>query len=276
MLTAASVLLCGCASSNEVPYADRSEVSLAALSLWKDFPAGSSPRPLVLAGPEIIDPTSGFRNGDDKLAYINGQFTVASTLPDNVPTWHHQPLITAAQALADLRNTEPGTPPTSASLTITAARLGTATFVTDRGEQSLPAWQFSFAGVRDLASVLAIAPANRWPKTPRPAADTNDLAAGIGPSGDITIKFIGGSADPGPCQTNYTADTVQSDSAVLVAIRELPGSDTATQPADAGDPPLACNAIGYPRSVTVKLDPTLAGRVLIDSYGAPLPIRRTP
>src|SRR6185437_5258865 len=112
------------------------------LSLWNDSPAGSSPRPLVLAGPEIIDPTSGFRNGDDNDAYDAGNFTVAGALPDKVPTWHQQSLITAAQALADLRDTKPGTPPTSASLTITAARLGTATFVTDRGQLALPAWQF--------------------------------------------------------------------------------------------------------------------------------------
>jgi hypothetical protein len=263
VLTAASVLLCGCASSGlPTVTADHTQAIDAALHLWSGFPAGSSARPLVLAGPETINPTSA------------GNFTVAGALPGGSSIWHQQRLITAAQALAELRGSStPDGSSTSATLSITAARLGTAIFATDRGQRALPAWQFSFAGVRDVASVLAIAPGNRWPRTQTPLEDHVGLAARIAPDGNtVTILFLGGSPDPGPCQTNYQADTFQSDTAVLVAIRELPG--TASQPAaDAGDPPLACNASGYPRSVTVTLDSVLAGRVLIDSYGAPLPGR---
>jgi hypothetical protein len=270
LLTAASVLLlAGCASSGK-PAATGSSPA-AALSLWKDFPATAAPRPLVLAGSTIIDPAGGFVSGDDKLAYVYGQFTVAGTLPTTSSSWHGRQLSTAAQALAELRGKALGTPPTSATLKVIAARLGTATFVTDRGQQALPAWQFSFAGVRDVASVLAIAAADRWPVKPRPATDTSDLAARIAPDGStITLMFIGGTADPGPCQENYQAGTVQSDSAVLVTVRELPSA------ASSGSGSVACAAIGYQRSVTVKLEPALGGRVLIDSDGAPLPVRPGP
>ncbi|HJQ02981.1 MAG TPA: hypothetical protein VJ851_15405 [Jatrophihabitans sp.] len=271
MITAASMLLCGCASSGRPTVtADRTQAIEAALRLWSGFPAGSSPRPLVLAGPEIIDPTSGFRNGDDKEAYVYGNFTVATTLPGDSPTWHQQRLLTATQALADLSRRDLSTPPSKATLAITAARLGTATFATDRGQRTLPAWQFSFTGVRDVASVLAIAPSDRWPKVSPPPTDTGNLAASIAPGGDsVTLTFTGGPADPGPCQTNYQANPFQSGSAVLITITELPG-DT-TQSTYSADHPLACNGMGYRRSVTIKLDPVLAGRVLIDSYGAPLP-----
>ena len=272
VITAVSVLLSGCAGSSQLPTFDPPQGAEAALNLWKGFPAAASPRPLVLAGPAIIDPPSGFRNGADKLAYIYGQFMVAGTLPGGSPTWHQQLLITAARALADLRSSAPSGSSTGTTLTITGARLGTATFATDRGQRSLPAWQFRFAGVRDVASVLAIAPANRWPTRSRPIADISDLTARIAPGGDsITIMFIGGPAEAGPCQENYQADTVQSDSAVLVAIRELPAA--ADQPVSSDGIAIACNLFGYQRSVTVKLSPVLGGRVLIDSSGVPLPVR---
>jgi hypothetical protein len=264
----ASIVLSGCASGSAQLTPDHSQATAEALSLWKDFPAGSSPRPLVLTAPAINDPSTGFRDGDDKLAYISGHFTVAAALPGGSSTWQQQPLITADQALAELRSSGQSAEPTSASLSITAARLGSATFSTDRGPRALPAWVFRFAGVRDPASVLAIPAANRWPKAPRPDQDTQDLGAKIAPGGDtVTIRFIGAAAGTGPCDAQYAADAGQSSTAVVIFIRELPRSTS--QPANWSN--MACNAMGYRREVTVKLSPALAGRVLIDSYGAPIP-----
>ncbi|SRR6266851_1135510 len=37
---------------------------------WSGFPAGVSPRPLVLAGPDVADPPTGFRDSADRLAYL--------------------------------------------------------------------------------------------------------------------------------------------------------------------------------------------------------------
>jgi hypothetical protein len=274
-ITVVAVVLGGCASSNAQlsGSANRSPATdspAEALSLWNDFPADSSPRPLVLAGPTIIYPASGFRNDDDKLAFMAGRFAVATALPSGSSTWQQQPLITADQALADLRNGAPGTPQTSAALTVTAARLSTATFSTDRGRRSLPAWQFSFAGVHDPASVLAIAAANRWPKAPRASDDSEDLGARIAPGGaTITITFFGAAAGTGLCEAQYQADAAQSSSAVVITVRELPRASS--QPASSDGVAIGCAAIGYPREVTIKLSPALGGRVLIDSHGVPLP-----
>jgi hypothetical protein len=265
----ASLLLSGCASGSAQLTPDHSPATAEALSLWKDFPAQSSPRPLVLTGPVIDDPATGFGNGDDKLAYISGHFTAASTLPGGSGSWQQQPLSTADQALADLRNSGQGSL-TGASLSITAVKLGTATFSTDRGQRSLPAWVFRFAGVPDPASVLAIAPANRWPKAPRPSQDTGDLAARIAPGGDtVTLTFIGAEAGTGPCSAQYAAAIAQSSTAVVVSVREIPSATS--QPAPSGDVAMGCDDMGHRRELTVTLTPGLGGRVLIDSYGAPIP-----
>ncbi len=267
----ASLLLSGCASRSTQLTPDHPQAPAEALSLWQDFPAQASPRPLVLTGPAIDDPATGFPNGDDKPAYISGHFTVATTLPGGSASWQQQPLITADQALADLRDSgQEMTPPTSASLSITAVKLGTATFSTDRGQRSLPAWVFSFAGVRYPASVLAIAPAHRWPKTPPPSQDTERLAARIAPGGDtVTITFIGAAAGTGPCEAQYAADISQSSTAVVVSVRELPAATS--QPAPSGDVAMGCADVGYRRELAVTLSPVLGSRVLIDSYGAPIP-----
>jgi hypothetical protein len=266
-----SLLLSGCASGSAQLTPDHAQPTAEALSLWKDFPAQSSPRPLVLTGPAIDDPATGFPDGDDKEAYISGHFTVATTLPGGSPSWQQQPLITADQALAQLRDSgQEMTPPTSASLSITAVTLGTATFSTDRGQRSLPAWVFRFAGVHYPASVLAIAPTNRWPKTPPPSQDGERLTARISPGGDtVTITFFGAAAGTGPCDAQYAADIAQSSTAVAVSVRELPAATS--QPAPSGDVAMGCADVGYRRELTVRLTPALAGRVLIDSYGAPIP-----
>jgi hypothetical protein len=265
-ITAASAILSGCASSSEQQ--QHLDPPTAALSLWNNFPADSSPRPLVLTGPTIDAPSSGF-TGNGKEAYISGHFTVATTLPGGSSTWEQQPLITADQALADLRSSSPGAPSTSTYLLITAAHLGTATFSTDRGQRPLPAWLFTMAGVRDPVGVLAIAPANRWPRAPEPPEGSARLVAKIAPGGTtVTIMFTG-AADTGPCSAQYEASTAQSSSAVAIAIRELPGSTS--QPPNPDNVAQACAAIGYRREVTVTLTPALGGRVLIDSDGAPVP-----
>ncbi|HEX3751278.1 MAG TPA: hypothetical protein VHW06_12015 [Streptosporangiaceae bacterium] len=67
----------------------------------------------------------------------------------------------AVLALAAVAGCSSGSPPSSASpvgrLTVTGVKLGTGLFGTDRGQQALPAWRFSFRGVTGTADVLAVA-----------------------------------------------------------------------------------------------------------------------
>ena len=143
----------------------------AALELWASFPVDAVPRPLVLTGPDILNPASGFTGGEDKWAYISGSFELRTTLPIAPVTVAGQLLSSAAEALAEFRSEDGTEEPGTTSLAITGVELSTGTFSTDRGVRELPAWSFRFDGVAEPALVLAIPAADRWP---RPGMPTND------------------------------------------------------------------------------------------------------
>jgi hypothetical protein len=243
-----------------------------ALRLWADFPVNASPRPLVLTAPDILDPVHGFPNGDDKMAYISGDFELTAALPTGPSSVDGQRVITAAEALAQLRSQGDGQPvPTS--LRITAVTFGTASFATDRGIRSLPAWTFRFAGVTDPAMVLAIPSTDRWPLPGMPMGNGGEGGVRISPDGrHLTLSFIGGPPGTGPCESEYTADTAQSPTAVLISPRELPHRGTKQSPQPGNDQiAVTCALVGVTRTVTVTLQSPLGNRVIIDSRGVPLP-----
>ncbi|MFL6161098.1 MAG: hypothetical protein ACJ74U_02600 [Jatrophihabitantaceae bacterium] len=234
-----------------------------ALRLWADFPVDAAPRPLVLTGPDIINPMSGFPNGEDKMAYILGSFELKTALPVGPATTNGQQLISAAQAVADLRAQGDTKQVASTPLRITSVKLGTGKFSTDRGSRSLPAWIFRFAGVPDPALVLAVPPADRWP---RPGMPTNDGGpGGVSISSDgsrVTLTFYGAAPGTGPCEAEYTADVAQSATTVSISPRELPNPGN--------DGQASCDLAAHRRTLTVALQPPLGNRVIIDSHGVPL------
>jgi hypothetical protein len=232
-----------------------------ALRMWAGFPVTASPRPLVLAGPAILDPSSGF-NGEDKIAYLSGNFEVAAPLPTDTATALGQHVIAAEVALNLLRtlgaNNKSGT---TTGLKITRAELGTGVFSTDRGPRSLPAWIFTFTGVSQPARVLAIPATDRWP---RPGMPSGDGVGGVSISNDgrqVTLHFVGAPPGSGPCDAQYAADITQTATAVQLSARELPNPNSSAK--------TVCIAVGYTRTVTVKLEPALGNRVLISANGAP-------
>jgi len=242
-----------------------SDIEPSALTLWAGFPVNASPRPLVLTGPAINDPSSGFPNGPDKIAYIVGNFDLGVALSAPAQTSGEQ-LATAASALEMLRGTRTGGPPTDARLTITDVHLGTSTFSTDRGQRTLPAWIFAFAGVADPASVLAVPAADRWPHAGTPPLTSNLNGATIVGSGhEVIVSFVGSPPGSGPCEAEYTADVGQSATAVAISVRKLPNPNST--------PTTMCTQVGYQRMVTVTLTSALGNRVVVDSKGAPIPTK---
>lgn len=252
----ALALLAGCADRTATvpgPGAGRLGHVLRA---WSAFPAGARPRPLVLTGPAVADPASGFPSGEAKFAYLEGAFNLPAALPSGPAAAAGFPLITATKAVQVLRSVAAKGPPVTRRLTVTGVRLGTAVFDTDRGPRQLPAWLFGLAGVRDPAGVLAVAGSRIFTPQRRPANRRAFVAgARLGRDGrTLTVKFFGAPSGTGPCSASYTVNRALSPTAVAV---EVQGHNR--------DGAAVCAAVGYPRRVTVVLPDPLGGRVLVDA-----------
>ena len=234
-----------------------------ALGLWADFPVDASPRPLVLADPDLKNPARGFLDVRSMEAYDSRRLTLRTKLPVGPAMMNGQRVMSAAEALDQL--VDPGAPrPAGPTLAVTAIRLGTAAFYTDRGIRMLPVWSFRFAGVPDPALVLAIPQADRWPRAGMPmiGGSTIEGATISGDGTKVTVMFIGAAPGTGPCEAEYAMDVRQSRTAVSVSARALPGRYSQAM----------CNADGHLRTLTVTLQPPLGNRVLVDPRGAVVPV----
>jgi hypothetical protein len=260
-----TALLAGCTAglASESPTASGQRVQQV-LRAWSAFPAGASPRPLILAGPRVADPRSGFPTGAAKLAYLEGAFALPATLPSGPAAAAGFPLIASRAAAGVLRSAAAEGPPTAGRLTVTSVRLGTGPFATDRGVRQLPAWLFGFAGVPDPAAVLAVAPSRIFAPPAGPASSASpDMSARLGPDRrTLTIRLFGAASGTGPCTASYSVRQAASPAAVAVVVRE-----------HAHGGAVACSSVAYLRQVKVVLPAPLAGQVLVDAAsGAAIPV----
>jgi hypothetical protein len=233
-----------------------------ALRRWAGFPVRAAPRPLVLTGQLVDDPRNGFPDGDSKLAYLAGAFDPPPVFPAGPRQAAGFPVIDARQAVGLLRQ-QGSKQQVSTRLRVTAMRLASAVFDTDRGPRRLPAWQCTLAGVDAPAHVLAVAPASRYtPPAPITTGPAGPNGATVGHDGrTLTLAFIGAAPGRDPCSAEYTAHTVESDRAVAIWVTQLP-------PDRPADPGTACTLVGYGRTATARLAGPLGARVLIDAASA--------
>ena len=262
MMLAAGVavaLLAGCGyarTGTSQPRPEPSQQLLRALQAWSGFPVRASPRPLVITGEHVADPRHGFPAGAAKLAYFERAVKVPSAWTSGVSAAAGFPLISAREAFGVFKSTAGRGPPAPIRLTLTAVRLGSALFQTDRGPRRLPAWLFGFAGIRGPAAVLAVAPARIFSPAGLPA-DGPPFVSGarLGPDGrTLTVEFTGGPSGTGPCTAGYHLLLAVSGSAIAVAVRE-----------QAHGRNVACSSVGYPRQVTAVLPVPLGARVVVDA-----------
>ena len=264
LLALAVCVLGGCGSG---PSSVSTTGESPALRAWAGFPVGRVPRPLVLVGPKVVDPRTGFPDGPTKLAYIERAVDLPATLPPGPATADGYPIVSAAEAARRFMSGPGKGPASGVRLVVTAIQLGTAEFDTDRGRQDLPAWQFSFQGVTDPAAVLAVASSRLF--QPAVAATRGAMVtdARVGADGrTLTVGFVGLAAGSGPCTANYsvTAETSRTAVAVSVHAHDAGGSGTAA---------LTCNLVGYHREATTVLDAALGARVLVDAAsGSAVPV----
>jgi len=227
----------------------------AALNAWASFPVRAQPRKLVLTGDQVMP--GGFPSNDTKEAFLSGLFVAPQAFPAGPTDAGGFPLMSSQAAFEAMQREGTPGPGGPAPLTINAVSLGTGSFNTDRGVHVLPAWMFTFDGVEKPAAVLAVAASSRYPA---PAASS--LAPGVGASTTtgrtLEISFIGAAAGNGPCTAEYTADVLESRTAVAIAVRE-------TRTGSGNGMAVACTDVGYQRHLRIRLTLPLRNRVLVDS-----------
>jgi hypothetical protein len=219
--------------------------------------------------------------GNAKLAWYAGLFMVETPLPSEAlldgsirwqdGTTYSVPVISAQQALSDMKAATQWSCPDCTPLQITAARLTSATFQTSRGPAQAPAWEFSLKNTDVKLDQVAVADQFIVPPVPTPNQSTGEQAAQlwVGPrvwsatvdaSGMILTVTVEGAPDPGdkPCGADYTAEAVESDTAVVVIVYEHRNTL-----------PAACWAVGAFRTAQVALAKPLGNRTLIDLQAQP-------
>ncbi|HSP10351.1 MAG TPA: hypothetical protein VLU92_12235 [Candidatus Dormibacteraeota bacterium] len=270
----ASVLIAGCAlGGSSVPVEPQ---PTGALAKWNDFPAGSTPRPILLL--QGLTPNQAFTSGDAKIAFMCGSYTLGVSLPADVPThatvsWASgesasHDAITAAEAYAALkRNAESPANQgcgTVTPLRVTQARFAPAAYETDRGTADISSWLFTADGAEAEIAYPALPPSALWGGG---WAAPSQASATVSPDDrSLVYHFVGAPAGDEPCSADYIG--LVSESATAVALDVQITQDQ--RQASAG----ACDAVGHPRSVTVPLKVPLGGRVVVDKTAAVMPVCR--
>jgi hypothetical protein len=215
--------------------------------------------------------------GNNKLALLAGKIESANPLSDETPPpgevrWEDGaittlPMISAAQALRDLQaGGVKDSCPTCEALQVTAAKLSTVGIETSRGRATVPAWEFSLDGTAVHITRVAVAGASSI-QVMSPGWDPNDPPIGLSiswafghPDGrQVMVGFVGDS-----CGTEYTAEAVESTTAVVVIIVEHATGE-------------GCRGVGVDRTTTVQLATPLGDRAVLEvQEGLPVPVTLGP
>jgi hypothetical protein len=219
-----------------------------------------------------------------KMAWGAGLFVAADPLPSGAPpdgtiewqdgTTHAVPVISAGQALSDMKAADGQPCPECTPLQITGARLTAATFQSSLGPAQAPAWEFSLQDTEVKLDQVAVESQLAAPAVPAP----NEQATGqapqpwVGPpvqsatvdaSGMTLTVTVIGAPDTGdkPCGADYTAEAVESGAAVVVIVYE-----------HRNPLPVACLAVGALRTAQVTIAKPLGNRTLIDLQAQPISV----
>jgi hypothetical protein len=259
----ALVLLAGCTSSGSPDTSPSSGTRLAAaLAHWASFPVGAQVRPVVIDPSRQVAGPASFPSQGVQDAFDSGAITLPRSLPANPGRLGSYSLISAGRA-AQVLTGGASRPASSTRVTVTQVKLTSGIFATDRGRQTLPAWQFTLRGVASPANVLAVATAQRfWPS--RFVRDfTTTTAAQAGRSGRaLTLTVYGAPAGTGACQASYSLRQRGSAQAVAIDV-------TSTVHFHGQN----CSAAASPVTLPLRLPAPLGNRVLVDAQNsAPIPV----
>jgi hypothetical protein len=271
--------------------------------MWAAFPVTASPRPIVLIGQSVVFAEGAFPDGDTKIAFLEGRVNLAATAPASPGARDGYPIDSAATAVIAL--TAPVTAPPAGGyplppiLQITSINLSEHLFLTDRGEQSLPAWRMHLDGIDGQFYVLAVAPAGRF--SSGPGSGSPDRPAAMSADGkEITIPFVAHQDPAGICDPGFTSTLhlAQTPTAVVAATTTvaIPAPTPTTTPSGSGvgifipdgggpvqyfcdfagrgfgSPPHEPLTPGEANTRTITLTEPLGNRVLVDGAGLPFAV----
>jgi hypothetical protein len=212
----------------------------------------------VLAGPDVVGPTSAF----SAALLGNGHIRLEHPFPKTPDGYAGMPVIAAKAALARLGTTVGRGTKTDHVVSVTGAKLGMATFETDRGRRRLPAWLFSVSHIRAPTAVLAVAPPSRYPVAEgyESGSDADVSADGAA----LTLRFAGGPPGSDFCDSEYTLNAFES--AQTVVLKLVVHSSTKT-PTPTKGVTFGCTSIGFLREATTHLTSPLGNRVVLSASG---------
>jgi len=248
----------------------------AALTRWADAVAAAGGQSAFVPVGELtamVGDDWGPEVGDnDKRALMAGLFEAVVTLPTETPpdgdlrrqdgSIATVPLISAQKALSDLKADAAGSScPECVPLQITAARLTTGPVDTSRGPAVVPVWEFTLQGTAVRVTRVAIADRVSvvpppWDPNNAPVGISIDSATGTVGGQHLTVGFTGapGAGDQG-CGADYTAEAVESPTAVAVIVTEHRHSSFFGE---------SCTAVGAFRTAEVALSAPLGDRTVLE------------
>jgi hypothetical protein len=228
------------------------------------------------------DPEVGY---NDKVALMAGDFEAVVSLPSDTPPdgqvrWQDGStrtvgLISAQQALSEMVAEGSGSCGGCVPLKVTGAQLTTGEFQTDHGQAAAPAWEFTLQGTDVKIAHLAVAhPLRIVPATfdpngpPVPQLISIESATVTADGFTLTVTFEGAPKDAGgSCGAEYTAQAVESSTAVVVIVTEHPGFGLS----------LGCTAAGAWRTADATLSAPLGIRAVLEvTQGMPVSVTLTP
>jgi hypothetical protein len=256
-----------------------------ALARWADAVAAAGGHPAFVPVGELTGQVGDWElevGYNNKPALMAGLVEAAVSLPAETPPdgelrWpdgstRTVPLISAQQALSELKADATGPCPGCEPLQITGARLTSGSVETSRGPAQAPVWEFTVQGTAVRVTRVAIGDSVKvvlppWDPNNPPAGISIDSATGTVGGRQLTVAFTG-TPKPGDqaCGADYTAEAVESSTAVVVIV-------TAHANSGAG----ACVLVGAMRTAEVQLSEPLGERTVLEvTEGRPVAVLLTP
>jgi hypothetical protein len=277
--------LSGCALLSKDDSAKLHAQAQADLSRWADAVASAGGQSAFAPVGELTAQVGDWETsvGDNnKPALMAGMVEAAIALPAETPPdgqvrWQDGstetvPLVSAQDALAAVKAGGGGSCAECVPLKITAARLTSGTVQTSRGPAQAPVWEFTLQGTAVRMTRVAVTDATTvvpptWNPSDPPVGISIEWATGTADGKKLTVGFTGA---PGPasqgCGADYTAEAVESQTAVVVIVTKHPHSAFGE----------TCSAVGAVRTAEVELAAPLGNRAVLEvREGRPVAVTPT-